>query len=261
MDAATMENEATPTRTTEAAPAQPPSLGEIARFAAPLVLGLITAALHSVVDTLYVGRLGTAEVAAVGIAATLYFVGVMLFIGLTRNSIAFVGRAYGEGRPEQIGAYVAQYQWIAIAALPILWAGAAVYPWVAGLSRMTPQVEALGWHYLIVRLWGVPLFLTVVLYSAVHQAVGNSVLPMAISWFELTVKSALNYVFIFGMWGVPALGLPGAAWATIVAELMSAGVMLAIVYSGPLRQPFRLRVLAWPQWRLMRRVLAVGVPQ
>jgi MATE family multidrug resistance protein len=210
---------------------------------------------------LYVGRLGTAEVAAVGIAATVYFAGVMLFIGLLRNSIAFVGRAYGEGHPEQIGPLVAQYQWIALAALPILWAGATVYPWVAALSRMTPDVEALGWSYLSVRLWGVPLFLTVVLYSAVYQAVGNSVLPMTILWLELVLKAGLNYVFIFGPWGLPALGLPGAAWATIAAEICAAAVIVFVTHNGALRQRFGLRVLARPRWAIMRGVLAVGIPQ
>ncbi len=238
-----------------------PRLGEILGFAAPLVLGLLTAALHSVIDTAFMARLGTAQVAAVGIAATLFFVGMMLFIGMMRNSIAFVGRAFGEGRPERIGDLIGHYQWIALAAAPLLWCTVIVYPWIAELGRLSPEVAALGWTYLGTRLWGVPLFLTVVLYSALYNAVGRSVLPMAIAWGELALKMGLNYLLVLGHGGFPALGLVGAAWASVLAEGAAAAAILGITYGGPLRQRFQLRLLARPRRAQMGALLAVGIPQ
>jgi MATE family multidrug resistance protein len=241
--------------------ARAPGAREILRFTGPLVLGLLTVALHSVIDTAFVARLGTAPVAAVGIAATLFFAGMMLFIGILRNSIAFVGRAFGERQPERIGPLLGQYQWIALAAAPLLWSVVLIYPAVAALSRLSPEVERLGWTYLAARLWGVPLLLTVVLYSALYQAIGNSVLPMAIAWGELALKCAFNYLLIFGHGGLPALGLPGAAWASVLAETVAAAAILGITHAGPLRPKFRLRLLGRLQLSLLGKVLAVGIPQ
>src|SRR3970282_168661 len=101
-------------------PALPPTAAEILRFAVPLMLGLMTTAINACVNTLCVGRLGTAPLAAVPLAALTYMTGWVLVVGLMRNAIAFCARAYGAGRPAAIGGIVAHYHVLALAALPLL---------------------------------------------------------------------------------------------------------------------------------------------
>jgi MATE family multidrug resistance protein len=238
-----------------------PRMAEILRFTGPLVLGLLTYALHSVIDTLFVGRLGTAEVAAVGMGSTFYFAGLVLFLGLMRNSVAFTARAYGARRWDEIGPIAAQYQWLALLAAPLLWLLVLAYPWIAALGQFTPEVEVLGRDYLCIRLLSVPLVLTIVLYGALYQATGRAIVPMAVAWSELALKTVLNELLIFGHGGFPALGVSGAAWATVLGELVSVTVIAGLVHLGPLRAQFRLRILGAPRLALLWPILAVGIPQ
>ena len=100
-------------------PATVPGYGEILRFSGPLMLGLMTNALHTVIDSVFASRLGTASLAAMGFAGTAYFATLVLFLGVMRNSIAFTAKAHGEGRETEIGPLLVQYQWLALLAFPL----------------------------------------------------------------------------------------------------------------------------------------------
>ena len=109
-----------------------PGYREIFGFAVPLMLGMLTFALLTVVDAAFVGRLGTPQLAALGIAGVFYFTGLVLFVGLMRNSIAFIARTYGAGHEERVGEILAQYQWLALLGLPVLLGLSRVFPLLLG---------------------------------------------------------------------------------------------------------------------------------
>lgn len=225
------------------------------------MMGLLTHALHAVVDTAFVGRLGTAPLAALGIANIFYFTGVVLWLGLMRNSIAFTARAFGAGRRERIGEILAHYQWLALSALPILWGLSLAFPYVAGLAGLPPAVTEFGMIYLAIRVFDVPFLLTQILYGSFYQSIGNSRFPMIVSWGALLLNVVLDYGLIFGHFGLPALGVAGSALATLIAAAAGAAVIVGASHLGPSRGIYRLRLLMWPRWQMLRNILAVGVPQ
>jgi MATE family multidrug resistance protein len=238
-----------------------PGYGAILRFTLPLVLGLTTLALHTVVDAAFVGRLGTAPLASLGFCTLTYYTGLVLLLGLMRNSIGFTARAFGAGRPEQIGAIVTQYQWLALAGAPLIWAWMQAFPLVARLAHLGPEVEQLARVYLSIRVWDVVFVLTVVLYSSVFQAVGNSRFPMLVTLGTVPLNAVLNYGLVFGHLGLPALGMAGSALATVIAQVAGCAAMVAVAQLGPSRARFGLKLLGRPDWALMRRILAVSTPQ
>ena len=97
-----------------AAPLHPPRTGEILRFAIPLMMGLMTTAINTLVDTVFIGRLGTAPLAAVPLAAMAYVLGWVLLVGVMRTAIAFCAQAYGAGRWRDIGPLLAHYHLLAL---------------------------------------------------------------------------------------------------------------------------------------------------
>jgi MATE family multidrug resistance protein len=244
-----------------AVPARIPGYGEIARFSGPLMLGLLTNALHTVIDSLFAARLGTAALAAVGFAATAYFAALVMFLGLMRNSIAFVARAHGEARQAGIGLVVAQYQWLALLAFPLVYVALLAFPWIAAVARLTPEVEALAASFLWVRVWDVPLVLTAVLYGAMFQATGRSVPPMAVAWAGLVLNTVLNYALVLGNWGFPALGVAGSALATVIAQGAGMAALVSWAHLGEERRRFSLRLWMRPRPTLLASILAVGIPQ
>ena len=240
---------------------RPPGYGEIARFALPLMLGMFTFALLSVVDAIFIGRLGTDQLAALGIATIYYYTWLVLFLGLMRNSIAFAARAFGAGHPERIGPLAAQYQWLAFAGLPWLALAQLAFPAVATAAGLPPQVARHAEAYLFVRIWDIPFALTLILYSSLYQALGNSRWPAWVQWGTVMLNGLLDYALIFGKFGLPALGMAGAALATVIAQAAGAALIFGTAQLGPLRTRCHLRPLGAPRPALLKEILRVGIPQ
>ena len=224
------------------------------------MMGLMTTALHSIVDAAFVGRLGTAPLAALSMAGLYYFPGLALFIGLMRNSIAFTARAFGEGRPERIGAILAHYQWLVLVAVPLLVGLSLGFPLVAAAAGLSPQVAAQARIYLDVRVWEGGFVLTLILYSTFNQSIGDSRLPMLVNWGALGLNVVLDYGLIFGNLGLPRMGMAGSALATVLAQAAGMAAILAVVFRPNLRRRFDLRFLVRPSWVQIQRILAVGIP-
>lgn len=240
---------------------RPPSFGEVVRFSTPLMMGMLTTAVHSIVDTAFVGRLGTEPLAALGTAAIYYYTGFILFVGLVRNSIAFMARAWGEGRPERIGRLLGQYQGIALLALPLLLAGTQGFTGMTRLAGIGADVAALGEAYLWLRTWDILFALSLVLYASLYQSIGNSRFPMWVQWAVVGLNLGLDPLLIFGLAGFPALGVEGSALATLLAEALGAAFIVGATHASPLRRLCGLTWLPRPSWRLLREILAVGIPQ
>jgi MATE family multidrug resistance protein len=241
-------------------PAHAPGAGEILRFALPLMLGLMTTAINTFVDTLFIGRLGTAALAAAPLAALTYMVGWVLVVGVMRNAIAFCARAYGAGRPETIGRIVAHYHLLALAGLPLLLAYVQAWPLLSAVARLDAATDALARTYLDIRVWDVAFSLLMALYAALYQATGNSRFPMLVSALAVALNIALDYALIFGHWGLPALGVAGSALATVLAQAVGAAVIVGVSYAGPQRRRFGLRPVVPIDRALLRDILRVGVP-
>ncbi|MCZ6844132.1 MAG: MATE family efflux transporter [SAR324 cluster bacterium] len=242
-------------------PLQPPGFAEMLGFALPLMMGLTTVAVHSIIDSIFVGRLGTAPLAALGMANLYYFTGVALWLGLMRNSITFTARAFGARESGRIGNIVAHYQWLALLGIPMLWAAARAFPLMGRLAGLTEEVGGLAQSYLDIRVWEAGFMLTLLLYSAFYQSTGNSRLPMLVNWGALALNVLLDYMLIFGRLGAPNMGIQGAALATVLAQAAGAAAMLAMAYRHKIRVRYGLRLLVRPRWWMLRNIIVVGVPQ
>lgn len=240
--------------------AQAPSTGQILAFALPLMLGLMTTAVNSLVDAVFMGRLGTAALAAVPLASWAYLVGWLLVVGTVRNAMAFCAQAHGAGRPHEIGTVLAHYHLLALAGLPLLVVYIQVWPLLSAFAHLSPQVDGLARTYLHIRVADIAFSLLLALYSAFFQAIGNSVLPMAVNISVVALNIALDYGLVFGHFGLPALGVAGSALATVLAQAAGAVAIMAISFGGRSRRRFALRLFVRPRWALLVEILRVGVP-
>ncbi len=244
-----------------AAPLRPPRTGEILRFAIPLMMGLMTTAINTLVDTVFIGRLGTAPLAAVPLAAMAYVVGWILLVGVMRTAIALCARAYGAGRWRDIGPLLAHYHLLALLGLPLLLLYVQAWPLASALAGLDPLVDELARTYLRIRAWDVVFSLLLILYSAFYQAVGNSRFPMMVSVAVVVLNIALDYALIFGHWGFPALGVAGSAMATVIAQGFGAAFIIAASFARPERERFALRLLIRPRPAMLGEILRIGLPQ
>ncbi len=231
----------------------PPTL----RLAGPIVgaeLGWIAMGL---VDIAMVGRLGPAAIGAVGVGSVLCFAVVVFGIGMLLGLDPLVARAHGRGRHDECRRWLVQGGGLGVLlAMPLTLAAGAVAA-TLGAWGMDPAVRELAAPYFAIVLWSV---LPLLLYTAFRrylQAIGLAAWVTAALVTANAINAGANWVLIFGHLGAPALGVDGAAWATVVSRAYLA-LFLAVVVLRRERGAAR----GWPrlEWRRLRRLAVLGLP-
>ena len=227
---------------------------EVAVLAWPLAVGMVSFTLMGVVDTLLMGQVSTEAQAGVGLATTLAFAAVAFFRGLVTGAQTLVAAAWGAEDPARVRAAADAGLWIALAcglvAAGLLWFGhAPLLAWAVDDAAVGEAARA----YLRVRVAGVPFTLLSFGLLAGLQGTGDTRSRMIVSVVGNALNVALDGALIFGWGWLPALGVEGAAWATVASSACMAG----------LYGVFFVRRLGWPRalsLDTIRRACAVGVP-
>ncbi len=189
--------------------------GEILRLAVPALGALAAEPLYLLADTAMVGHLGTDQLAALAIAATLLAGTFTLFNFLTYGTTAQVARYHGAGEEEIAGRIAAQALWLSAGI------GLCLTALLAGLA--VPLVHLVGGHdhvgelaigYLRIGAFGLPFALIALAGQGYLRGVSDLRTPLVIVVVANAANVALNVLFIYGLdWG-----LNGSAAATVVAQ-------------------------------------------
>ncbi len=230
-------------------------------LATPVVLAELGWVTMGIVDVLMVGRLSAEAIGAVGIGSAV-FMGVGVFaMGLLLGLDTLVSQSFGAGKLDECHRWLLHGVALGLAlTIPVT---ALLFLLVASLDSwgLDATVLSLTRDYFGVVAWSL---LPLLLYAAFRrylQATG-SVRPVMIALMLANVVNAIvNWVFIFGKLGAPALGVAGAAWATLLSRIFMAGWLLfAIVQRERGRRPglFETTLRIDPKW--IRRLCALGFP-
>jgi MATE family multidrug resistance protein len=213
------------------------------------------------VDTIMVGPLGPAAIAATGMGSGV-FTAIMIFgAGLMLGVDALVSRAAGAGRPDEALRWLHQAVVLALIVAPIIMA----VTWMAFATiqswGLNPQIAVLAKPYLLVIALGA---LPLMLYSAFRRYLQGMHVVRPLVYALITanlVNAAANAVLIYGRYGFPALGVTGSAWSTCLAR-----VYLAVFFYLAIRREHRRRGAAHPHVPFvvdvprLQRLVALGAP-
>jgi putative MATE family efflux protein len=218
---------------------------EIVRLALPALGALAAEPLYLLADTAMVGHLGTEELAALAIAATLLSGAFTLFNFLTYGTTAQVARFHGAGEEVQAGRLAAQALWLSAGI------GVCLTAFLAGLA--VPLVDLMGGEghtgelavlYLRIGSLGLPFALIALAGQGWLRGVSDLRTPLVIVVVANAANVALNLLFIYGF----GWGLAGSAWATVVAQLGMGAAFVRALLAAPAdsRRPSlaRMRPLA-----------------
>lgn len=221
---------------------------EILVLAVPALGALAAEPLYLLTDTAIVGHLGTPQLAALALAATLLSTLVSLCIFLTYGTTAAVARLHGAGEHERAGAYAAQALWLAVAvgavltALLVAFAGPAI-----ALLGGEGEVAALAERYVRISAFGVPFALIALSGQGYLRGIGRLTVPLIVVGARNAVNVALELLFVFGLdWG-----MDGSAAGTVIAQ---AGMGAAFAWLL-LRAPAQTRR---PRAELLKPMLRTG---
>ncbi len=235
---------------------------QLAVLATPLIFQQVSYTFLGVADTFFVSRLNTASLAAVGLAGVLFFTLVMLFRSTANSSVVFIGRAHGAGDDAAIG----QWVWRCLGLVALLTIASISLPWVlTGLFGLAApvdnlQVRELGISYLRIRAIEVPMTMFSAVVWGFLLGRGDARTPMLLAWMTVALNILLDWMFVLGNLGVPQLGVPGAAWATVIANAVNALVSAAILWSPGNRRRYGTGSFHLPRWGEIGQVARVGLP-
>jgi len=191
-----------------------------------IVQNLITNSL-GLVDTFMVGTMGEAPLAGVTLANIPIFVVQLMIFGFQSGSSVLISQYKGKGDTESInrvmglGVYAAGLLSLAFALLLTL-----IPRQFMGLFGNDPGVIAIAADYGRIVGWSYFFDSFVQIYIGVHRAMGDPRRGMYILGVSMVANTFLNWVFIFGHLGVPAMAAEGAALATLLARVISCGIAL-----------------------------------
>jgi putative MATE family efflux protein len=190
----------------------------VLQLALPVVFGSLSYTLLSVVDTAMLGHLGSAPLAAAGVAGVLFFALVFALGSISVGVQALTARRFGEGELKRCGEVLRSgLLFSLVIGLPLIVASPWIARWAAPLLSPDPTVAELGSSYLRFRLLGAAFSFASWTYAAFFAAIGKTRHQMHSSILVTLTNILLDYLLIFGHAGFPRLGVAGAAIASTVA--------------------------------------------
>ncbi len=234
---------------------------EMATIAIPIAFQQLISAGLNMFDVVLVGQLGDAAIAALGLANQLFFLFSLFLFGATSGMAIFTAQYWGKRDIESIRKVLGICLTIALA-IGAPFAVTAIFFPAAVLRIYTSDAEVirLGSEYLRVVGLTYILFAITASFNAVLRSIHQVLMATGVMVFALVLKSILGYVLIFGLFGLPALGVTGAGVATSTARVVECGLLLFFVYTrrSPLAAP--LKTLFSYSRELLWRVLATAMP-
>lgn len=232
-------------------------------LAAPIIGLNVMTVLALAVDTAMCGRLPEADVALAGLgfATQVTFLLMVAQMGLTVGTIALVARAYGAREHDRVEHVLRQStQLTVLVALVVATAGNGIAPLV--IRAMGAQGEELRQALLYLRplLTGTVFYYLILLFAGVLRGVGNTKLPFWISLLTNVLNFGFNYGLILGNYGLPALGVQGAALGTLASFAIGVVAYVLILRSG-VQEGLTIKLRPTPIDRpLARELVRIGLP-
>jgi putative MATE family efflux protein len=200
-------------------------------LAVPIMLQNLINSLVNVADTVMIGRLGTVQIAAVGLGNNVFFFYMIILFGLSTGGAVFIAQFWGKRDIAGIRKTVGLGMVLSLFIGGIFTLAAGLVPEkIIGIYSTDPAVIETGIVYL---RWLAPSFLP----FAVSQAIGLSLraveevkTPMLTTIIALSINIVLNWLWIFGIGPFPALGVAGAALATAVSRFVEALLLAGLSY-------------------------------
>lgn len=200
-------------------------------LAIPIVIqNFITSAMN-IIDVAMIGQIGEVAVAGVGLSNQAFFILSLCLFGIATGSAIFTAQFWGKRDVKNIRKILGLCLTFAISAAVIFSVVAIFFPrFFLGIYSNDPQVIEVGSRYL--RIVGFGYILTAISYSygSILRSTGDVQLPMKVSVLAILFKTGLSYLLIFGIFGLPGLGVEGAAIGTVAARLLECVVLLFFTY-------------------------------
>lgn len=234
------------------------------QLAWPLILAQLATIAIASTDVLMIGWLGPQQLAAGNLAYSLYFPFLIFGLGVTTAAAPMIARAIGAADPVSVRRTTRQGFWIAAILGAVLFLAMGFGETVLLSIGQEPALAAAAQGYLDIARFLFPAAMLDFTLRHLLAAHGRSRVVLAATLVAAVVNATLNYGLIFGHWGLPEMGLRGAAVASVAVHATQAAILFWIVTRAPEFKKYELFVRFfrpdWPRfWKMWRFGLPIGL--
>lgn len=202
------------------------------KLAIPIILQNLILSSLNLVDNIIIGGLGETAIASVGLANQYFFILDLVLFGIVSGSSIFIAQFWGNKDIKNIKRVVGLSLIIAITASVLFMLGGLIFPkQILGFFSSDSLVIEGGSHYLKIIVFSYVFTAISFAFSFALRSTGNVRVPLIVSMIALAVNTILNYVLVYGLIGMPKLGIRGSAIATLIARILEFSLIIIIVYS------------------------------
>jgi len=226
----------------------------------PLMLGMLFQTAFNIIDTIFVGMLGPNELAAISLTFPVVFIFIAIASGMAVGATALVSQAIGAGRLKEAD-NIAEHSLLFALVLGVLIAvlGILFSPPLFVFMGANAEILPLTMSYANIIFGGFIFLFVGFMAMSLIQAQGNTVIPMVYQVAAVILNIILDPIMIFGWFGFPALGLPGAALATILSRIIMTLLNFLHLYLGKTKIKLKPRDFSL-DFGIIKRIVFVGFP-
>jgi putative MATE family efflux protein len=215
---------------------------------------------YNMTDAYWLGKVGTAEVAAPSVSWPIMFLLISLSAGFGIAGLSLVSQYIGAGKDEEAQKTSGQlFSFIIIASISIALIGVLSSEYILKIMNTPEAVLSVAVNYLRISFLGTPFMFLSFGFQALLRGYGDTRTPMVLSVSSAVLDAISDPFFIFGWMGLPVMGASGAALTTVITRGLAGLVGTYLLFSGRVALHLQWRDLK-PDWAIIRKIVRIGVP-
>lgn len=226
----------------------------------PMIISMLVQAMYNIIDSVFVAQIGEEALTAVSMAFPVQNLMIAVSVGTCVGVNALLSRSLGEGKPKDAqltavnGIFLAFLGALAFALFGIV--GSRMY---FQSQTSDPLIIEYGVQYLLIcTVFSIGLFMEMTL-ERILQSTGRTIYNMYSQGVGAITNIILDPILIFGLLGFPALGIRGAALATVIGQILAA--FLSLIFNLKKNEDVSLNMRGFrPNGRIIRIIYEVGIP-
>lgn len=236
-------------------------LKSLIQLALPITFGQLAQTANGFIDTLMAGRVSAVDLAAVALGSSLWVPVYLFMSGILLATTPAIAPLFGAREYHKIPSTVHQSVWLGIIIGVASFFAVKYAPILMQFMDVEPELQDLTRRYLDGLAWGMPAVSLFVVLRAFSDAISHTKPMMIISIIGLLANIPLNYIFIFGKLGVPAMGGAGCGWATAIVMWLMMVLMVFHVHKGHRFKNFRVfNSFTLPNFNMIFGTFKLGLP-
>ena len=235
---------------------------KLIKISLPILLAQIAQNSMGLADTIMAGRVSSTDMAAISVSASIWMPLVLFGQGLLLALPPTISYLNGSGQRHRIAHQVRQGIWLVLGvSIPL---GLLIYFCEIPLQymQMESKMSDLARDYLHAMLWGLPAYLMLINFRCLNDGIAKTKPAMVITFLGLLLNIPLNYIFIYGKFGMPAFGAVGCGIATAIVNWAMCLMMMFYSYTNAQERSLKVfsQLIEMPNPKTLKKLLRLGLP-